>query len=123
VFLHKSARFSFVGCRTIPQIVDLSSSNSPHIIELRFKSRSRIAGEKDTMTDEINEKEIESAVFEGFVAWDQENHSAIINFDPNDPKFELKRALGLKAALESRGYKVQVAGLDRLYGRSVSGSN
>jgi hypothetical protein len=38
------------------------------------------------MTDEINEKEIESAVLEGFVALDQENHSAIINFDPNDPK-------------------------------------
>jgi hypothetical protein len=75
------------------------------------------------MTDEINEKEIESAVLEGFVALDQENHSAIINFDPNEPKFELKRAFGLKAALESRGYKVQAPGLDRLYGRSVSGSN
>jgi hypothetical protein len=75
------------------------------------------------MTAEINEKEIESAVLEGFVVLDQENHSAIITFDPNDSKLELKRALGLKAALESRGYEVHAPGLDRLYGRSASGSN
>lgn len=54
---------------------------------------------------------------DGFVLLDDENRAATITFDPNDPKLEVKRALGLKAALEHRGYKVRAPGLDRLYGQ------
>ncbi|MGH9971711.1 MAG: hypothetical protein ACREBG_28490 [Pyrinomonadaceae bacterium] len=75
------------------------------------------------MTDDVNEKEIERAVEEGFVVLDEANRSATIAFDPSDPKLEVKRALGLRAALEHEGYKVHAPGLDRLYGRSVSHSS
>lgn len=74
------------------------------------------------MEKDPNKKEIESAVLEGFVVLDDANRSALITFNPNDPKLEVKRALGLKAALEHKGYKVEAPGLDRLYGRGVSGS-
>jgi hypothetical protein len=75
------------------------------------------------MTEDPNKNEIESAVLEGFVVLDEANRSALITFNPNDPKLEVKRALGLKAALEHRGYTVHAPGLDSLYGRSVSGPN
>jgi hypothetical protein len=64
------------------------------------------------MAEDPNESAIKKAVEEGFVVRDEGSRTATINFDPNDPKLEIKRTLGLKAALEHRGYKVHAPGLD-----------
>jgi len=66
------------------------------------------------MTKDPNEEAIEKAVQDGFVVIDEANRAATINFDPNDPKLEIKRATGLRQALKHRGYKVHAPGLDRM---------
>jgi hypothetical protein len=64
------------------------------------------------MAEGPNESAIKTAVKEGFMVLDEGSRTATINFDPNEPKLEIKRALDLKAALEHRGYKVHAAGLE-----------
>ncbi len=64
------------------------------------------------MAEDPNENAIEKAVQDNFVVLDAESRTATIKFEPNDPKLEIKRALGLKAALEHRGYKVHAPGLE-----------
>jgi hypothetical protein len=66
------------------------------------------------MAEDPNEIAIQEAVQDGFAALDEESRTATIRFDPNDPKLEIKRALGIKAALEHRGYKVHAPELERM---------
>ncbi len=75
------------------------------------------------MTEDPNDKAIDEAVKDGFAVLDEEGRTATLTFDPNDPKLELKRALGLQAALEGRGYKVNAPGLERMgYGPNTDQS-
>jgi hypothetical protein len=66
------------------------------------------------MAEDPNERAIAEAVKDGFAILDEESRTATLNFDPTDPKLELKRALGIKVALEHRGYKVHAPGLERM---------
>lgn len=65
--------------------------------------KAHVKSNTSPMTEDPNKKEIEGAALEEFLVLDEANRCALINFNPNDPKLELKRALGLKASLEHRG--------------------